>query len=242
MSRYVLIAGLLILAVWFVAGCEPTEPMQTESDSTEQVAQATPKPAPKKKAALVKRQDGRSKGIIAELEPKRDAGALPVVSEESVMRIHLEEDEVGGFAVNAFPPVMPDTEWHRAGWMLNDCLRCHETGVGVAPVVLHQGLPEILKASKCRTCHVIATGTEPTGDKDNAVDSRFNANAFPPMMPNSESHLDAWTIKDCLLCHEDGANDAPVVQHQDLPRLYLKVKCRTCHVQARSIEADPELE
>jgi cytochrome c5 len=134
---------------------------------------------------------------------------------------------------------MPDTEWHRAGWATNDCMRCHETGVEAAPVVRHDGLPPILLRAKCRTCHVIADGEAPTGDRDNAVDPRFEPDAFPPMIPNSGSHLRTWTSSDCLLCHESGVKGAPIVKHEDLPAIYLRVKCRTCHVQVRSDETEP---
>ena len=76
---------------------------------------------------------------------------------------------------------------------------------------------------------------------DEPIDPRFEANAFPPMIPASESHRRAWTLHNCLMCHETGVFDAPIVQHEGLPKVYLRVKCRTCHVQVRSHEQDPWL-
>ena len=62
----------------------------------------------------------------------------------------------------------------------------------------------------------------------------FATNAFPPMIPSSASHRHTWTRDDCLLCHESGVNEAPKLVHQSLPRLLLKAKCRSCHVQVRA--------
>ncbi|GJM26086.1 MAG: hypothetical protein DHS20C16_25010 [Phycisphaerae bacterium] len=148
------------------------------------------------------------------------------------------------FAKNAFPPALPDTDWHREGWKRNDCMRCHETGVANAPQVQHQGLPDILFTAKCRSCHVLIPGLLPRsqrepGYKAPGTDSRFNANAFPPMMPNSESHKNAWIKDDCLLCHQSGIQGAPLIMHKDLPPILLEAKCRSCHVQVRAIEREP---
>jgi hypothetical protein len=144
------------------------------------------------------------------------------------------------FDPNAFPPTMPDRQWHRDGWIKQDCMRCHETGVGDAPAVQHRGLPPILLRAKCRTCHVLIPGQEPRGvkAKQRQKEDEYNIGAFPPMIPDSGSHRDAWRRDDCLLCHEDGIKDAPIVRHEGLPKLLLKVKCRSCHVQIRSHLAD----
>ncbi len=142
-----------------------------------------------------------------------------------------------GFAENAFPPTMPDTEWHRAGWVKDDCMRCHETGVDRAPRVEHRGLPSILLEAKCRTCHVLIPGQKPRGAKSEE-DGRFAPGAFPPPIPNSGSHVSTWTRDDCLLCHDSGIKGAPVVRHEGLPEILMRAKCRTCHVQVRAIESD----
>jgi len=152
-------------------------------------------------------------------------------------------DPTTGFAENAFPPTIPDTDWHADAWVKHDCLRCHETGVANAPMVVHKSMPGILLTAMCRSCHVIEPGKAGTMTEDkSALPADANApyaiNAFPPMLPNSESHRNAWTIEDCLLCHADGIQGAPKVQHNGLPSLYLKVKCRTCHVQVRAIDDD----
>ncbi len=146
------------------------------------------------------------------------------------------------FAENAFPPILSDTEWHRDGWLDTDCLRCHETGVEEAPQVKHEGMPAVLLSVKCRSCHVLVPGESADAVViKQAVSSIFNEDAFPPMLPNSRAHIDSWTTTDCLLCHEDGTKGAPVVKHesQHLPRMLLKVKCRTCHIQVRAIDDPP---
>jgi len=150
-----------------------------------------------------------------------------------------EQTEADLFDANAFPPTLPDTEWHQDAWVRQDCLRCHETGVEDAPIVRHEGMPPILLRAKCRTCHVIAPGQKPRGAKKilDPPTGEFNVDAFPPMIPASGSHRRAWRRDDCLLCHEDGTHNAPIVMHTGMPTMLLKAKCRTCHVQVRSIEA-----
>lgn len=59
-----------------------------------------------------------------------------------------------GFAANAFPPTLPNDEFHARSWSRKDCLVCHETGVKDATVVKHKGMPAHLLNAKCRTCHV----------------------------------------------------------------------------------------
>ncbi|MCA9299012.1 MAG: hypothetical protein KDA28_08095, partial [Phycisphaerales bacterium] len=146
-----------------------------------------------------------------------------------------------GFADNAFPPTLSDTSWHARAWQRNDCLRCHETGVGEAPPVQHASMPQILLTAKCRTCHVFIPGSKPRDVQrpDPSVRQGFAANAFPPMIPASESHPNTWTVDNCLMCHESGVRDAPVVQHRGMPPVLLKSKCRTCHVQVRSFDPVP---
>jgi len=148
-------------------------------------------------------------------------------------------DPETGFAVAAFPPTIPDREWHQDAWLKNNCLDCHETGVGDAPMIRHKGLPRITWESKCRSCHVLIPGkTEaaPIAKED----SPYEPWAFPPMLPNNANHAKAWGDRDCLMCHLDGLRGAPVVEHKTgVPRLALKSKCRSCHVQVRSQMTSP---
>jgi len=65
------------------------------------------------------------------------------------------------FADNAFPPVLPADGDHRVGtesWMQETCLNCHEGGANDAPVVVHEGMADILLQGKCRTCHTTSEG------------------------------------------------------------------------------------
>lgn len=143
-----------------------------------------------------------------------------------------EEDEE--FADFAFPPTVSDVEYHHNAWYKNDCLRCHETGVEKATVVRHKDMPEILLSAKCRSCHVLIPGQKPVEPKVSEEDALFESYAFPPMIPVSDSHREAWTDDNCLLCHDDGVRGAPIVRHKDMPALLLKSKCRSCHVQVSS--------
>ncbi|MCP3902215.1 MAG: hypothetical protein GY715_01155 [Planctomycetes bacterium] len=166
--------------------------------------------------------------------------AMPPTTDPEVLAMRLEfTGPNDAFAANAFPPTMPESEWHAEAWMTNTCLRCHETGVESAPIVKHYGLPEIFLVAKCRSCHVVEPGLMPTGERDNTIDDRFASNAFPPMMPNSTSHVNAWTTPHCMLCHEDGVKGAPIVKHEGLPGIYIDSKCRSCHVQIRGHQNDP---
>ena len=58
------------------------------------------------------------------------------------------------FASWAFPPMMPNNYKHIQAWGERNCMMCHEDGTLGAPVVKHDGLPEITLIAKCRTCHV----------------------------------------------------------------------------------------
>ena len=142
------------------------------------------------------------------------------------------------FADFAFPPTLSDTAHHQRAWLRDDCLRCHETGVQDATVVRHADMPDVLLTAKCRSCHVLIPGSGPAKPKPKPPEEqRFADFAFPPMIPASNDHRGAWNRTDCLLCHEDGTQGAPLVVHQDLPKRLLKAKCRTCHVQVRAVEA-----
>ena len=139
------------------------------------------------------------------------------------------------FAAHAFPPTLSDTKYHRGAWVRNDCLRCHETGVGEAPRVRHRGMASILLKAKCRSCHVLIRGQKPRPKRlSEAAQEGFAPNAFPPMIPDSDSHRGVWTKDNCLLCHESGVKGAPIVRHRGMPPILLKAKCRSCHVQVRA--------
>jgi hypothetical protein len=138
------------------------------------------------------------------------------------------------FAENAFPPPIPDTESHVESWAILDCLRCHETGVAEAPMIRHASVPDIAREAKCRSCHVLIPGYLPPPREPDPEEHLFLANAFPPMIPASDSHREAWLKDSCLLCHESGVKDAPIIKHEGLPAVLLEAKCRSCHVQVRS--------
>jgi cytochrome c5 len=141
----------------------------------------------------------------------------------------------GPFEGNAFPPTLSDLSYHRTGWKKNDCLRCHETGVGKAPSVQHKGMPKRLLTAKCRSCHVLIPGSKAKVIKKDS--KGFLDNAFPPMIPASPSHKRVWGNNNCLLCHDSGIRGAPIVKHKGMPRILLKSKCRSCHVQVRVLDA-----
>lgn len=64
------------------------------------------------------------------------------------------------FDANAFPPMIPASPNHGAAWWRDDCLLCHEGGLRGAPKVEHKGMPRVLLASKCRSCHVQVRAVE----------------------------------------------------------------------------------
>jgi|GEM_PF-1353114 len=70
------------------------------------------------------------------------------------------------------------------------------------------------------------------GPADSLDEEGFAGNAFPPMLPKTEHHENAWLRDDCLLCHEQGLTGAPVVQHRGMSALLAEANCRTCHVAA----------
>ena len=61
-------------------------------------------------------------------------------------------------------------------------------------------------------------------------DDAYAEGAFPPTLSDTPYHEPAWNQDDCLLCHEKGVNDAPVVKHEFMPEHIKQAKCRTCHV------------
>jgi len=64
-------------------------------------------------------------------------------------------DPKAAFAQGAFPPTIPDREWHNNAWLLTDCLACHGKDTqGEAPKIVHKDLPELYLNVNCRTCHV----------------------------------------------------------------------------------------
>lgn len=156
--------------------------------------------------------------------------------------------EQGAFTDDAFPPTVSDVEYHEGAWFKNDCLRCHETGVGIAPVVKHESMLSdaqraILKTAKCRSCHVFVPGSKPRVT-EKQHDERFAEFAFPPMIPASPSHQGAWNRADCMLCHEDGLKGAPIAEHRSMlseaqRKILRTAKCRSCHVQVRAHEQPP---
>ncbi len=164
----------------------------------------------------------------------------PVATERPTVAVGEEGaaiDPLTGFAFAAFPPTITDKEWHEEAWTAGNCLDCHETGVGKAPEIRHYGIPALAMESNCRTCHVIEPGKlEAVTVEDHGA---FLLNAFPPMMPNNDNHVDVWNPKDCLMCHTRDIDDAPQVKHLDMPELLLESSCRTCHVQVRAHQSIP---
>jgi nitrate reductase cytochrome c-type subunit len=178
-------------------------------------------------------------------EPAEEAPAVSPAEAGRAERAAVTEggiDAETGFASNAFPPTMPDIAEHANAWERNDCLRCHETGVREAPIIRHASVPELALAAKCRSCHVLVPGQESgrglVQEDPDVPEVEFLENAFPPMMPNTTYHVNAWTDENCLLCHEEGVAGAPIVDHDErLPAIALEAKCRSCHVMVRSHEA-----
>lgn len=148
--------------------------------------------------------------------------AMPVTTSQPASRVDF-------FARSAFPPVMPDTEFHQNAWVRKDCLLCHRWGVHGAPAVRHEGMPKIVLAARCRTCHLIVRGS----GVDAESDASFARNAFPPTLPDDKDHQNPWLQKDCLDCHNSGKNGAQIVRHDGMSKVLLTARCRTCHVLVR---------
>jgi len=219
----------MALLTTFGATCQANSAMLGEAPQTLEADSVQPAPA----RTAPKAKPPASKPPAKSVKPDRASPAEAPAAEQA--RPAAEADSAGDFAENAFPHTIPDTEWHQNAWLELDCLRCHETGVGEAPMVVHKDLPAILLTAKCRSCHVLIPGSSPK-EKPAQEEEQFWAHAFPPMMPNSESHREAWGKDDCLLCHEAGIHRAPAVKHEDLPAVLLEAKCRSCHVQIRAVE------
>ncbi len=77
--------------------------------------------------------------------------------------------------------------------------------------------------------------TQPSGS-----DGQFARNAFPPPLPDTDLHTDAWGRKDCLLCHTWNVMEAPYVRHEGMPKILLTANCRTCHVMIKDADAGEE--
>lgn len=58
------------------------------------------------------------------------------------------------FSSDAFPPTLPFDDTHGQAWLKDDCMLCHETGVGRAPIVKHTGMADDLLLGRCRSCHL----------------------------------------------------------------------------------------
>ncbi len=219
------IRAVILACLMPVAMCGACGPAETT---------ATPAPQPPPTATAGKQATAKQHPQAAKPTPPRrqtpaNAKAVPAATTQPA--------RTGGqaFAADAFPPTLSDTKYHRGAWQRNDCLRCHETGVGDAPRVRHRGMASILLKAKCRSCHVLIRGQKPRPKRESeAAQEGYAANAFPPMIPDSDSHRAVWTKDNCLLCHESGVKGAPIVRHRGMPPILLKAKCRSCHVQVRA--------
>ncbi len=195
-------------------------------------------------ALLPATQKSQSKPVVQKKRTKASKLVVPtkqgkVVSKKDRKgKVQVTKRKPGPFEGNAFPPTLSDLPYHQKGWKKNDCLRCHETGVGKAPEVHHKGMPKRLLTAKCRSCHVRIPGSKAKVIKKDP--KGFLGNAFPPMIPNSPSHKGVWGNNRCLLCHDSGIRGAPIVKHKEMPRILLKAKCRSCHVQVRVIDVKKE--
>ncbi|HGY91206.1 MAG TPA: hypothetical protein ENK43_08555 [Planctomycetes bacterium] len=220
---------------------QPAVSEEAESVPAEVVSKPSEKPPTAVSAAKPRQEKPRKPAArtadTPRVQDKSKAKRKPAPKPKPAAKPTPQDEE---FALNAFPPTLSDTKQHRKAWRRNDCLRCHETGVGAAPEVRHKGMPDLLKVAKCRSCHVFEPGKKPTERKRPPIDAGFAEFAFPPMIPASAEHRKAWRKDDCLLCHEDGLMGAPKVRHKGLPPLTLKAKCRTCHVQVRVLDSDPK--
>jgi hypothetical protein len=58
----------------------------------------------------------------------------------------------------------------------------------------------------------------------------FATGQFPPVLSDTDYHRNPWTRGDCLICHEHGRNEAPVVQHRGMAAELLTANCPSCHV------------
>lgn len=180
--------------------------------------------------------------IVEEVPPSAAArttsrGAGPRVPDETqVAAIAIDGADISGlddegFASNAFPPMLSNSDHHQNAWLRNDCLLCHADGLVGAPLVKHRGMSKVLLEANCRSCHVTADpDAGPLTNLMGEVVHEFASNAFPPTLPVDESHSMAWLRKDCLHCHRGGLTGAPKVRHHGMSELLLEANCRSCHV------------
>ena len=68
------------------------------------------------------------------------------------------------------------------------------------------------------------------GAPTTAQSADFAAGAFPPTLSDTAHHQQSWTRADCLVCHETGKEDAPLMKHVSVPPAAQEAKCRSCHV------------
>ncbi len=227
MKRWEWMITLGILAALLFVTCQAG----TGNGQADGVALTTLEPQPKDPAAPDGTpQDEKPKPA----KPAKTQKAQEKAESTKPAKPESKDDKDSEFADFAFPPTVSDVDYHKDGWYKDDCLRCHETGVGDATVVEHDGMEPILLTAKCRSCHVLIPGQKPIEPRPSKDDAFFALSAFPPMIPASESHQEAWNNDNCMLCHETGVKDAPIVVHKNLPKVLLKAKCRSCHVQVRS--------
>ncbi len=148
------------------------------------------------------------------------------------------------FEQDAFPPLLPNTEDHANAWTNDNCLMCHENGVGQAPKIVHKDMSLILLKARCRTCHLWIPMDENDFEGESfekpaanrvMVDG-FTDNAFPPLLPGDEVHAGAWLKSDCMFCHEKGVRESPVVEHAGMSDILLQARCRSCHLPAEQEE------
>ena len=146
MMRWIGPISILVLLVTSGVACqaEPAMGIRSDAQSESQAAQQAPKSPAAAKPAQAK-TEARDESSRKEAPDRRPTSSRELPS-------------TGDFAENAFPPTIPDTEWHQHAWLELDCLRCHETGVGEAPMVVHEDMPSILLTAKCRSCHVQVRG------------------------------------------------------------------------------------
>ena len=81
----------------------------------------------------------------------------------------------------------------------------------------------LLAACAQNATHMVVTDADP---------AMFADNAFPPVLPADADHrtgTDSWMQESCLSCHEEGANNAPIVVHEGMAAILLDGKCRSCH-------------
>lgn len=119
------------------------------------------------------------------------------------------------------------------------------TGGSSAELSSSEGAPPIDSpvAVQASSADVVNSAPESASTESSAaatfVPTEFDDNAFPPTLPGDENHSGAWLRTDCLMCHESGIQDAPLVQHNGMSKLLLSGNCRSCHVVVAE-EAEPD--